>query len=81
MQVYIERPPQEEVDIQHIAEHQQECPDFREIYKYKLTRELPDDPALERTIVVEAYNFELEDDILKLSIPKGARKSQCKSFW
>ena len=69
-----ERPPQEELDIQHIAEHQQECPDFREIYKYKLTRELPDDPALARTIVAEAYNFELEDDILKHFYSKRGKK-------
>ncbi|CAC5417791.1 unnamed protein product [Mytilus coruscus] len=61
----IEQTTIQEPELQNLSKHQKECRDFSEIYNYKLNREIPDDAILARTIVVESYNFEQEDGILK----------------
>ena len=43
---------------------QQNCPDFKTIYKYKTTGEVPDDAKLARTLVAEASQFEVINGLL-----------------
>ena len=66
--------PSPELVLQNMANLQQQCPDFQGIYEYKLNQELPNDPAIARTIVAESYNFELEDGILKHFYSKRCKK-------
>ena len=57
-----------------IAVYQQECPDFRDIYKYLAHRQVPENPQLARTVVAESYNYEMEDGILKHFYTKRSRQ-------
>ena len=57
-----------------IAVYQQECPDFRDIYKYLVHRQVPENPQLARTVVAESYNYEMEDGILKHFYTKRSRQ-------
>ena len=43
---------------------QQNCPDFKAIYKYKTTGEVPDDAKQARTLVAEASQFEVINGLL-----------------
>ena len=43
---------------------QQNCPDFKAIYKYKTTGEVPDDEKQARTLVAEASQFEVINGLL-----------------
>ena len=43
---------------------QQNCPDFKAIYKYKTTDEVPDDEKQARTLVAEASQFEIQNGLL-----------------
>ena len=43
---------------------QQLCPDFKAIYKYKTTGEVPDDEKQAKTLVAEASQFEIENGLL-----------------
>ena len=36
-----------------ISIYQQECPDFRDIFKYLAHRQVPEDPGLARTLVAD----------------------------
>jgi len=56
--------PEPEIQRPDLANLQHQCPDFFDIYNYKLNNIVPDDPFSARTIVAEAYNYELEEGIL-----------------
>ena len=57
-----------------IAIYQQECPDFKDIYRYLVSRQVPDDAQLARTVVAESYNYELEDGVLKHFYARRSRQ-------
>lgn len=48
-----------------LSVYQQDCPDFKYIYQYLAHHQVPDNPQLARTVVAEAYNYEVEDGVLK----------------
>ena len=57
-----------------ISIYQQECPDFRDIFKYLAHRQVPEDPGLARTVVAESYNYELESGVLKHFYSRRSRQ-------
>ena len=57
-----------------ISIYQQECPDFRDIFKYLAHRQVPEDPGLARTVVAESYNYELEGGVLKHFYSRRSRQ-------
>ena len=62
-----------DISIENLSTKQKECPDFKHLYGYIESRQVPDDPLLARVIVAEAYNYELEDGILKHFYSKRSR--------
>ena len=48
-------------NLQHL---QQNCPDFKAIYTYKTTGDVPDDAKQARNIVAEASQFEIQNGLL-----------------
>ena len=63
-----------DISTENLSTKQKACPDFKHIYTYIQTRQVPDDPLLARIVVAEAYNYELEDGILKHFYSKRSRK-------
>lgn len=57
-----------------ISIRQQECPDFRDIFKYLAHLRVLENPELARTIVAESYNYELEDGVLKHFYTRRSRQ-------
>ena len=62
-----------DISTENLSTKQKACPDFKHIYTYIQTRQVPDDPLLARIVVAEAYNYELEDGILKHFYSKRSR--------
>ena len=57
-----------------ISIYQQECPDFRGIFRYLAHRQVPEDPGLARTVMAESYNYELESGVLKHFYSRRSRQ-------
>ena len=62
-----------DISIENLSTKQKVCPDFKHLYTYVQTRQVPDDPLLARIVVAEAYNYELEDGIFKHFYSKRSR--------
>ena len=53
-----------EMNCPNLQRLQQNCPDFKAIYKYKTTGEVPDDEKQAKTLVAEASQFEIQNGLL-----------------
>jgi len=62
------------IESSDLAKHQRECGDFKDIYLYKSTYQVPEDPPMARTIVAESFNYEIEDIILKHFYSKRCKR-------
>ena len=62
-----------DISIENLSAKQKACPDFKHLYNYLQSRQVPDDTLLARVVVAEAYNYELEDGILKHFYSKRSR--------
>ena len=62
-----------DISFENLSEKQKACPAFVHLYQYLQNRQVPEDPLLARVIVAEAYNYELEDGVLKHFYSKRSR--------
>ena len=53
-----------EETIPDLSIQQQNCPDFKHLYKYLTQQELPEDKKLQRTVLIEKEYYDLLDGIL-----------------
>ena len=65
-------------NLQHL---QQSCPDFKAIYTYKTTGEVPDDEKQAKTLVAEASQFQMRMAFYFISTPLGLQGFQGKKGW
>ena len=69
--------------IHDLSIQQQNCPNFKHLYKYLTQQELPEDKKIQRTVLIEKEYYDLLDGILVYRFqPKSKKKpSEEKSFF
>lgn len=70
----VQTKPDPALNFIDLAASQQQCEDFRDIYNYVNSRQVPNDPSFARTIVAESYNYTIEDGILHHFYSKRNKK-------
>ena len=59
-----EQNPDKQTGCPNLIRRQQKCPDFKAMYMYKTTGEVPDDAKQARTLVAEASQYEVINGLL-----------------
>lgn len=71
----VEDEKRKNVQLPDLVKLQRTCLEFEDIHKYKLLHAVPDDPEKAKTVVAEAYNFELDKGILVHLYLKGGKNT------
>ena len=62
-----------DISIENLSTKQKASPDFKQLYNYLQSGQEPEEPLLARVVVREAYNYALDDGILKHFYSKRSR--------